>query len=90
MCCHSHYSSNVQGRFHHVLHVQSPTGEDAIALFQYFGRKFGLNDNIVHSIVRDYCDGAKELSGAEIEGICREAAMSSIRSLVSDFSSNKH
>ncbi len=101
----------IQGRFHHILHVKSPTIDDAIKLFKYFGNKYNVEHKTIDDLINKYCstdycgnidnnnddsydnnnnditeneNEAEEprLSGADIEGMCKEATMNQIRKII--------
>lgn len=70
--------SIVQGRFHHVLHVAPPNAAERELLLGYFAAKCGLpvttsGVQAVRGLQARLKDG---MSGAEIENICKEAALS--------------
>ncbi|KAJ1441093.1 P-loop containing nucleoside triphosphate hydrolase protein [Ochromonadaceae sp. CCMP2298] len=67
-----------KGRFHHVLLVAPPDAQDRLALLAYFGRQFRLEGGEVEALRGGLWGG---MSGAEVENVCREAALAKHRPL---------
>lgn len=77
-----------KGRFHHLLHVKCPTANERILILEYFCKAFNLSDESsqtlrMRSVFQDRVDYT--LSGAEIEGMCREEAMIMLRLRLQSF-----
>jgi SpoVK/Ycf46/Vps4 family AAA+-type ATPase len=64
-----------KGRFHHILLVPPPNKDEKILLLKYFCRKCELLDDDYERILT--CEGfqKEDMSGAEVENLCREEVM---------------
>eukprot|EP01041_Mallomonas_annulata_P004596 gene4596-9132_t len=69
-----------KGRFHQLLHVPCPNENDRIALLEYFCRRSGLSDGNIQNDLKTSLRAG--MSGADVENVCREAAMSCLRDIV--------
>ena len=72
-----------KGRFHHVLEVKPPSSHERLELIQYFSRKFQL-PLVVQQTLEGRTMLLEEASGADIEGLCREAAMELLRGKIAN------
>jgi len=73
-----------KGRFHHLLHVPTPSMEDMQELVLYFGRRYGLSVSAQENIRIVLREG---MSGADVENLCREAGMQRVKSMIAVSSS---
>ena len=69
----------MQGRFHQLVHVPPPSDLDRTALAANFCSRFSLDAPSATAVTARLRDG---MSGADVENLCREAAMANIRVLV--------
>ena len=65
-----------KGRFHHVLHVPQPDYNNKIKLLYHFGGKCKLSNEVIESLQLDLKD---DMSGAEIENICKQKVIQQFR-----------
>jgi len=72
------------GRFDTVLEVPPPDREGRRTIFEIGLRGKPLADDVN---VDDLAAGSEGLSGADIHGVCKEAALEAVRECVSDPSS---
>ena len=75
-----------KGRFHHVLNIKAPSGNERIQLLQYFCRKFSLPDQTKSYLIGRLMEG---MSGADVENLCREESMIVIRTKIEDAELNQ-
>lgn len=66
-----------KGRFHSVLHVPQPDHKNKIKLLYHFGGKCNLSNKLIESLQLNLKDN---MSGAEIENICKEQVIQQFRS----------
>jgi SpoVK/Ycf46/Vps4 family AAA+-type ATPase len=65
-----------KGRFQNIIFVAPPNEENQIKLVDYFSSKFKLNSDQTESVKRSL---KSNISGAEIENLCREQMMNLLR-----------
>ena len=70
-----------KGRFHHLLHVPLPDLDEKILLLQYFAKRFGIDSQSISEITPKLTND--QISGADVENLCREAGMTKIRNFIS-------
>jgi SpoVK/Ycf46/Vps4 family AAA+-type ATPase len=70
-----------KGRFHHLLHVPLPNIDEKNQLLGYFAKRFGINAASVDEITPKLSN--VNISGADVENLCREAGMTKIRDFIS-------
>jgi SpoVK/Ycf46/Vps4 family AAA+-type ATPase len=71
-----------KGRFHHLLHVPLPNMNEKVQLLNYFARRFGIDaSSALDAITPKLCN--VNVSGADVENLCREAGMTKIRDYIS-------
>ena len=68
-----------KGRFHHILYIQPPSENERLQLLRYFCEKFSLPDQIEVDLRTKLIDN---MSGADIENLCREESMKIIRTKI--------
>ena len=68
-----------KGRFHHVLYIKPPDEDERKKLLQYFSKQFSLPKEVYSDISMRLVDN---MSGADIENLCREESMKIIRAKV--------
>jgi AAA family ATPase len=72
-----------KGRFHHVLAVSPPSlSEMKTDMVTYFGDRYQLPEQTREEIRRKIVEGT-QMSGADVENLCREAGMKRIREVIS-------
>ncbi|CAI0401450.1 unnamed protein product, partial [Linum tenue] len=64
-------------RFNSEVEVTAPTGEERLEILKLYTRKLVLDDDVDLQAVAASCNG---FVGADLEALCREAAMSAIKS----------
>lgn len=71
-----------KGRFHHILLVPPPNKDEKMLLLQYFCRKCQLLDDDYERILK--CNGfqKEDMSGADVENLCREEVMARAQRVV--------
>ena len=68
-----------KGRFHQILFVPLPTFDERLKLLEYFAEKCNLSEESYQKIRSSDKFLREELSGAEVENLCREEVMLSAR-----------
>lgn len=77
-----------KGRFHHLLEVRPPSGDEKRELLEYFCRKFQLAEASVARLLSkpafqlDAVGEGELVSGADIENMCREEALDVLRTMI--------
>lgn len=75
-----------KGRFYKCIEVKSPEGEEQVNLIKYFCRKFKIltQDNEKEVLEELQSKLFAGISGAQIESICKEMAISRLSSLIQE------
>lgn len=64
-----------KGRFYQTIYIAPPTAEERLELLHYFIRQANLSNSHIPSLQEKLCDG---MSGAQIEQLCKEVAMTAL------------
>ena len=68
-----------KGRFHQTLLVPPPSHDEKILLLNYFAKRCRLSEDDVMSIRDSDSFKRKGMSGADVEGMCKERVIASTR-----------
>ncbi len=68
-----------KGRFHQILHVPLPNTTEKTELLIYFSKKYGFSTDIVERLKTKL---QSNMSGADVEVLCKEESINIIRGMV--------
>jgi SpoVK/Ycf46/Vps4 family AAA+-type ATPase len=68
-----------KGRFHQTLLVPPPSDTEKIQLLHYFAKRCRLTEGDVQCIRDSEAFKRKGMSGADVEGMCKERLIASVR-----------